>query len=33
MFAARPEISIELFRNISYRPDFNPVEKVFRKAK
>ena len=33
MFAARPEINIELFRNISYRPDFNPVEKVFRKAK
>ena len=33
MFAARPDINIELFRNIAYRPDLNPVEKIFRKAK
>ncbi len=33
VFAARPDIDIELCRNIRYRCDLNPCEMVFRKAK
>ena len=32
-FAAKPEIDIALCTNIRYRPDLNPVERVFRRAK
>ena len=32
-FAARDDIDIALIINIRYRPDLDPVEKIFRRAK